>query len=162
MPSNSLISLAKTLLQIQQNATALTIYRRDTPGYLYLKEYAPHIASQLDEYTLNWTLIPKAMVFNEEMLHQMVGVYRSNLEYGISPELPKEVTKEQYLSMVTRLYDFLENEVAPYLAKMPKPEVEEEVDADVAKELEGYDINGDVGEDGGEDSKEAPDNKESS
>lgn len=155
MPTGrSLIAIAQSILQIERNATVLALYRRDNPGYLYLKKYAPHITSQLDEYTLNWTLIPKAVVFSEDSLHELVGVYRSNLEYRL-PDLPQGVTEEQYLKMMNRLYDFLEDEVAPYLAKMP---ISEEVKEDATEELTGYDLNEDSGEDEREGSGEAGNN----
>lgn len=158
MPINSLVSLAQSLIQMQRNATALVLYRRDNPGYLYLKEHTPHITAQLDEYTLQWTLLPKAVVFNEQILREMVRIYRSNLEnYGL-PELPQGVTKEQYLNIVNRLYNFLEAEVAPILSKMPKIE---EVKDDATGEFTGDDFDEDAGEDAGEGQPEVADSQES-
>lgn len=148
----SLLQTAKAIMQMEQNARVLTLYRTDNPGTEYLRAHAPHIMSQLEEYTLNWTLIPKAVVYNESNIHAMVPVYRDLLSVS-TPELPKEVTVEEYKAIANRLYDFLENEVALVLANMPIPETETEVNLeDVAEGFE----ESDIGDYAGESSGEAP------
>lgn len=151
MSTNTLISIAQSLAHMEHNARILALYRTDTPGTEYLKTYAPHLMSQLDEYTMNWVLVPKAILFNEDSLHNFIEIYRSNMEYAL-PELPPEVSKEDYQALMKRLFDFLETEVAPVIAKMPVEEVEKE---DVADEFTEPDFGGDADGFEGEEPSEA-------
>lgn len=155
----SLLQTAKAIMQMERNARVLALNRTDNPGTEYLKTYAPHIMSQLDEYTLDWVLLPKAVVYSEDNLHSMVKIYRDLLDYDV-PTLPKEVTREEYKALANRLYDFLENEVAPVLANMPPLDINvEEVDLeDVAKNFEESDFGDNAGEGSGEASAETDNN----
>lgn len=155
----SLFSFAHAVYERDLALTALALHHVDNPGTEYLKQYAPHLLAQLEDYTMNWLLVPKAIVYNEEALNHLIAVYQENLETGECPYVSKKMTAEQISIAYDRLFKFLKTEVAPILAKMPKQERSEK--EDVAEEFIEEDFNDDAEGVEGEESTETSDNKES-
>ena len=127
------IFLAKMVLEMQymqMSAQALVLHRKDNEGTLFLSKKYPHILAELEDLTLDWTLVPKMLVRSAKMLKTQVPIYRENLELGI-PALPDGVTPQQYKEMMGRILDYLEKEVCPLLEKMP---VEERLTVDITED----------------------------
>ena len=162
MPS-SLISLAKDIMRVEQGTQLLALYKKDNKGYLYLKEFAPHLVSQLDSLTMEWTMVPKLFVMDLASLESMLDTYRENLKYSeLTPNLvplPKGVDFPLFKKKMETLLEFLENEVKPVLQNMPIDA--EEVEDDVATEFIEDDFTGDESGDGGEGAEETGNTEES-
>lgn len=123
------IALAKMVLEMQymqMSVQTLILHRKDNEGILFLEKKYPHIIAELEDLTLDWTLIPKMFVRSADMLKAQVPICRENLELGV-PALPDGVTPQQYREMVERILDYLEKEVCPLLEKMPV-EIKQKVD----------------------------------
>ena len=102
-------------------------FKQDNSGSTWLKDNFPHLMSQLDSLTLDWTLIPKAALRNSTVLRQMVDSYKKNLEYGL---IPKSVVDEQaWLHNYENLLEFLDTTVYSALQRMPDDRKEFETDA---------------------------------
>lgn len=88
----------------------------DNDGYMYLKEYYPHILCKLEELTANWVLCGKVVVRNAAALTVFTAIFRENLtlQVNYSP-YPSFVTPEEYQQLMCQIIVFLEDEVWPIL-----------------------------------------------
>lgn len=158
----SLISMAKGLMELNRTANLYALYQTDTTGYKYLKENSPHLISQLDSLTMEWTLIPKVVVRDIGSLENMLETYKENLELSaLNPDsvpLPSGVSFPLYKKRMEKLFKFLEEEVKPVLQEMPIDV--EEVKEDVATEFIEDDFSGDESGDDREETGEASSIKE--
>ena len=115
------VTLAKLMLEMrytQMSVTALMLHRRENYGSQYLSKKFPHILAELEDLTLDWTLVPKVVVSSPKMLTTQVKTYRENLSMAL-PDLPPQVTPIQYRKMMEKILSYLENKVLPILEKMP-------------------------------------------
>lgn len=137
-----------TLDSVIDRATSEELFKMDNKGSIWLRSNFPHLMSQLDALTQGWSLIPKAILRNAEILKQMVESYRKNLNYGLSDDVPKS---EWWVwqSKFEELLSFLETTVYAELQKMPDDRKEVETDAFAEAFAED-----DSGADGGESGEE--------
>jgi len=112
-------SLALAAREIMMSATALALYRRDNPGYRYIAQTYPHLITQIDDLTLGWTILPKAILVSAEVFRRYYDVYTSNLESGFYPNLPEDLPPEEYKGMILKALDYVKNNILPLLEKMP-------------------------------------------
>lgn len=105
-----------------------SIYAKDNAGSIWLKANYPHLMSQLDAMTQQWTLLPKAIVRNAAMLKQLAESYRDNLKYG-SPIEGTNEQQQRLMRSIEELLTFLETKVYPALQHMPEDRKEVETDA---------------------------------
>lgn len=112
-------SLALAAREIMMSATALALYRKGNPGYRYIAQTYPHLITQIDDLTLGWTILPKAILVSAEVFRQYYDVYTSNLESGFYPNLPEDLPPEEYKGMILKALDYVKNNILPLLEKMP-------------------------------------------
>lgn len=145
--SNSLLGALLSTSDFADSLSLIAMYQQDNPGYEWLGKNFPHLISQLDSLTLGWTLVPKAIVRNADVLTNMVDAYKTNLQYGV------ESIGESESAMLHHSYEellsFLEVSVLPAIQKMPDDRKETEPDAFAEAFAED-----DIGADGGESGEE--------
>lgn len=120
MEQEQVLSIFVAARNAMKSAEALALYRQDNCGSEYLKTNYPHILSQADDLTLGWTLLPKVIVRSADILQHYLKVYRANLESGFYPRLPEEVSRDQYVDLMSKALDFFEAKVLPLIHTMPE------------------------------------------
>lgn len=124
----SVFPFCKSILACSDFVDKLSLiefYRQDNIGSIWLRDNFPHLMSQLDDMTQNWSLLPKTIVRNADILTQMVATYRSNMNCAVPDDIQQEeqiAWKQQVESVLT----FLEGSVLKALQHMPNPVKEED------------------------------------
>ena len=112
------LSMILAARDAMMSATALALYRKDNPGYLHVAQTYPHLVSQMDDLTLGWTILPKAIIGSADGFKRYYDVYTSNLESGFYPSLPEEVTPEEYKEIILKALDYAKQNILPLLEKL--------------------------------------------
>lgn len=143
--SESLLGAVLSTSDFVDSLALLSTYKQDNPGSEWLAANFPHLMSQLDSLTLGWTLVPKSIVRNADVLTNMVAVYKTNMQYGVSAVTPSESAMLHH--SYEELLSFLEESVLPAIQKMPDDRKVVETDA-FAEAFAEVDVESD---DGGQD-----------
>lgn len=141
--SNFLLGAVLKTDSFLDSLVLMSEYQQDNVGSKWLSENFPHIISQLNSMTLGWTLVPKAIVRNSDVLTSMLAAYKGNLQYDTSSE--SMMLHHNYEELIS----FLEVTVLPALRNMPDDRKETEMDA-FAEAFAEDDIRADGGEPSGE------------
>ena len=143
--STSLLGAVLSTSDFADSLSLIAMYQQDNPGYEWLGKNFPHLISQLDSLTLGWTLVPKAIVRNADVLTNMVDAYKTNLQYGV------ESIGESESAMLHHSYEellsFLEVSVLPAIQKMPDDRKVVETDAFAEAFAEDYPESDEGGQD---------------